>query len=63
MTPTLLFLIACYVWTLMVVSNNPSELDARKAISAPLTICLMLCAMLLVWLSNLFSGMDSEVML
>ena len=63
MTPTVLILIACYVWTLMVVSSDPNALDERKAITAPLTICLMLCAMLLVWLSNLFSGMDSEVML
>jgi hypothetical protein len=47
----------------MVMSNNPSQLDARKAITAPLTICLMFCAMLLVWLSNALSGLDSEVLL
>ena len=59
----ILILVACYVWTLMVMSNNPSQLDARKAITAPLTICLMFCAMLLVWLSNALSGLDSEVLL
>ena len=63
MTLTVLILIACYVWTLMVVSDSPATLSSRRAITAPITICLILCAVLLVWVSNLFSGMDSEVML
>ena len=63
MTLSVLILIASYVWTLMVMSNDPSMLDPRRAITAPLTLCLILCAMLLVWVSNLFSGLDSGVLI
>jgi len=58
---TILILIACYLWALMVYSNEPSQLSARRGIAAPVAACLLLSASLLVWLSNALSGLDSEV--
>jgi hypothetical protein len=59
---TILILVACYLWTIMVYADDPvRQLDERKAITAPVSFCLLACAMFLVWLSNQLNGMDSEI--
>ena len=56
-----LILVAAYVWAVMVYSDSPDRLSLRRTVTAPVTLVLILIAVLLVYLVNLLAGTEAEV--